>query len=505
MKVPKHSTCLPKMIVLLVIAIVLPNPLPLRSVVQAEITPTEDTACRMAIDAPLDIGESDIASLGVASLLDWGAVNNPSLPEGVEYIRVLRLRDDLYPETLANLPAWVKANPGSVWVVGNEPDTTYENQDALLPEVYADRYYELATLFRQLDRSAQIGFGPVVQPTPIRIRYLQRAWDRLVIDAGSTKAASQLVDIWTPHAFILNEDTRFYNNWGTGVPPGFETDHDDAFIIDIDHLYYTYSIDIFEPRISAFREWMASIGEREKPLWITEYGSLLPPMDPPPPPPPDPPIDYVNVSDEDTTAFMLDTFEFMLETSDAQSGMPADGNQLVQRWFWYSLNDHRYHFGGSLYNPDSPDFGPPVTLVGDSFIAYQADHLLEPDLYPSDLAVAAMSYNQDRTLVNYRLEITIDNSQFYDASCAKLEVYDGDPDSGGSLILGPLPASAIKADYGTGKAIVYWTEVQPLSEHKLCITVDPIGIEDLVPGNNMACYNVYLELPNLVFLPAIHK
>ena len=46
-------------------------------------------------------------------------------PTGVEYIRVLRLRDDLYPQTLANLPAWVQANPGSVWVVGNEPDTTY--------------------------------------------------------------------------------------------------------------------------------------------------------------------------------------------------------------------------------------------------------------------------------------------------------------------------------------------------------------------------------------------
>jgi hypothetical protein len=497
--ISKQSPSLPRMIAIMIVSVLLINPFPVKTAVQADVKVVDDTACRIGIDAPLDTDGYDIASLHIASLLDWQAVTNPSLPEGVEYIRVLRLRDDLYPQTLANLPAWVEANPGSVWVIGNEPDTTYENQDALLAEVYADRYYELATLIRRLDRSAKIGFGPVVQPTPIRLRYLTRAWDRLANDAGSYSAASRLVDIWTPHSFILNEDTAFGNRWGTGVPPGFEDDHDDAFIIDIDHLYYTYSIDIFEPRVIAFRAWMANIGEREKPLWITEYGSLLPPEDPPGGP------DYFNVSDEDTTAFMLDTFEFMLETSDAETGMASDGNQLVQRWFWYSLNDHRYHFGGSIYNPDYPEYGDPVTLVGSSFIAYQDNHLVEPDLYPLDLAIDPMSYNYDRTMVNYRLEITIDNNQFYDASCAQLLVYDGDPDSGGNLILGPLPASTIKADYGTGKAIVYWMDVEPLTEHELCSVVDPIGIEDIVPGNNKACFSVYLELPHLAFLPAIHR
>ena len=142
---PKHSSSLPKLIAFFVIAIMLISPITVNSVVQADTTITVDTACRIGIDAPLPTAGYDIASLRIASLMDWGAVNNPSLPEGVEYIRVLRLRDDLYPDTLANLPAWVEANPGSVWVVGNEPDTTYEEspgngQDALLPEVYADRY-----------------------------------------------------------------------------------------------------------------------------------------------------------------------------------------------------------------------------------------------------------------------------------------------------------------------------------------------------------------------------
>jgi hypothetical protein len=495
---PKPFSSLPKLIVFLVIGIVLINPFPVKSAEQAGIELTTDTACRIGINAPLAVDGYDINSLRIASLLDWGAVNNPTLPDGVEYIRVLRLRDDLYPGTLANLPGWVQANPGSVWVVGNEPDTTYEDQpgsgqDGLLPEVYADRYYEMARIIRRLDRSAQIGFGPVVQPTPIRIRYLQRAWDQLVLDAGNTHEASSLVDIWVPHSFILNEEP---GAWGTGIPPGFENDHDDAVIIT--NYDDTHSITIFQNRILAFRLWMASIGEREKPLWITEYGSLFPPVDPPG-------EDYYNVSDEDTALFMLNTFNFMLLASDHQSGMPADGDQLVQRWFWYSLNDHRYHFGGSVYNPDSPEYGGPITQVGQVFISFQNEKLVSPDLLPVDLFIKPIAYSEDPSLVNYQLDITVDNNQFDDAACGQLWVYDGDPNSGGSLIIGPLPASAFRPDYGQAAITAYWMEVEPETVHDLCVGVDSIGIEDADPENNMACYSVYLGVPTSRFLPLVHR
>jgi hypothetical protein len=149
----KTSTSFVRAIVLIIIGLVMLNPLPARSATEGSILVTSDTACRFGVDSALGRGDYDIASLGIASYLDWGAVTNPDLPSGVEYIRVLRLRNDLYPSTLANLPAWIEANPGGVWVVGNEPDTTYENQDALLPEVYADRYYELAKIIRHLDRT----------------------------------------------------------------------------------------------------------------------------------------------------------------------------------------------------------------------------------------------------------------------------------------------------------------------------------------------------------------
>ncbi len=39
-------------------------------------------------------------------------------------------------------------------------------------EVYAARYYEIATTIRALDPSAKLVFGSIVQPTPIRLHYL---------------------------------------------------------------------------------------------------------------------------------------------------------------------------------------------------------------------------------------------------------------------------------------------------------------------------------------------
>nr|MBI2904308.1 hypothetical protein [Chloroflexota bacterium] len=45
---------------------------------------------------------------------------------------------------------------------------------------------------------------------------------------------------------------------------------------------------------------------------------------------------------------------------------PYDGGKLVQRWFWYSLNDDLWRFGGSLYDPATKQ----STVVGDAFAAY---------------------------------------------------------------------------------------------------------------------------------------
>lgn len=447
-----------------------------------------DTPCRFGITSPSGSDGYAIDQLGVGAYLDWESTNDPDLPTDVEYIHVLRLRDDIYQQTYQYLPFWLLAHPGSVWVVGNEPDTTYGGQDDLLAEVYADRYYELAKIIRQLDPSAKIAFGSVVQPTPIRMRYLSRAWDRLVSDAGNVRDASRLIDFWSIHSFILNEKPGY---WGTGIPRGFERDYSDAVIIT--DFSDTYNIEIFKQRINNFREWMVEKGERQKPLWITEYGSLFPPIDPPG-------QDYVNVSDEDTKNYMLATFDFLLGAEDDQTGLSADGNHLVQRWFWYSLNEYRYVFGGTLFDPDN---GKLPTLVGQNFIDFQTANLMPVDLLPLDLSISPMSYNYDRTRVNYRLEISLANHKFADATCAQVWIYDGDPDAGGVLIGGPIQASAIRSDYGNGRLVFYWKNVEPLTEHQIYVYVGPVHVTDTDPGNNLAAFNIYTELPELVLLPIV--
>ena len=483
-----HKIHLHTLIILLLVGIYLVNPNVIQSDVKLARAATIDTVCRFGITSPYGSEGYDIASLGVGALLDWGAEGDPVLPEGMEYIRMLRVRDDLYGQTLAGLPTWIQAYPGSVWVVGNEPDTAYGNQDALLPEVYADRFYELAQIIRSMDPTAQIAIGSIVQPTPIRMRYLDRAWTRLAAQAGSNYAASNLVDIWSIHSFILNEQK---DRWGASIPPGFENDYADAVIIT--NFADTYSIEIFQERLVAFRGWMVGKGEREKPLWIVEYGSLFPPEDPPGGP------NYYNVSNELTASFMLATFDFLLSASNPQTGLPMDDNQLVQRWFWYSLNDYPYHFGGSVYDPRDGS----TTLVGQNFINYQSTQLTPPDLLPAGLSIAPISFNPDRTLVNYRLDLTIDNKVFSNATCAQVWIYDGDPDNGGILIAGPIPASAIRSNDGQGLVSAFWMGVEPGVWHSIYVQVDSIGIPDIDPENNKAIYNLHTVLPKLHFLPIV--
>ncbi len=314
--------------------------------------------------------------------LDYGSSLTPARPGGIEYLQVLRVRDDLYAGVQSGLASLVAANPSAYWEIGNEPDTTYGNQDNLTPETYADRYYALATQIHSLDPSAKIGFGVIVQPSPIRLHYLDRAWQQLIVDAGSQAAASSLIDFWITHAFILNE---WPHEWGTGVPPGFtcesggqgrcwDSSQGASFDCDVNpdqcwtpvH-YTTYPYDevhdnsIFEAHVVAIRQWMKDIGEQDKPLWITEYGVLFPPIDPPSG------GDVNNVSDSETARFMADSFDYLLNTTDSNIGMPSDGDHLVQRWFWFSLNGHRYSFGGSLYDPDSSQAR---TEVGTAWINY---------------------------------------------------------------------------------------------------------------------------------------
>jgi hypothetical protein len=55
----------------------------------------------------------------------------------------------------------------------------------------------------------------------------------------------------------------------------------------------------------------------------------------------------------------------MLNTTDAELGLPADDNRLVQRWCWYSLADIHYR-AGNLADATTGQLTP----LGRDFKAY---------------------------------------------------------------------------------------------------------------------------------------
>jgi hypothetical protein len=296
-----------------------------------------------------------------SAVIDWHTESQLPLSPDLDYIHVLHTGGGFSQASLNNIPSLVKKYPAAYWQIGNEPDTCYEEQDCTLPEDYAAQYLAYARALRAADPQAKIGFGAIVQPTPIRLVYLDKVWAKLTTLAGSAQAASDLIDYWTIHSFMLNEKP---GEWGTGVPPGVDPSEAPLFTIKIgaprDETYKTYSNAIFEERVRTFRTWMAAKGQRNKPLWITEYGSLLPPIDPPN-------RNLVNVPDKKTIDFMIKSFNFLRSATDSAAGLPTDGNRLVQRWFWYSLNEHRYTFGGTLFDPENNNLPTPV---GEAFIDY---------------------------------------------------------------------------------------------------------------------------------------
>ncbi len=356
---------------------------------------------RFGITAPLGVVGYDLSTIHALTYLDW-AKESSTVPAGVEYIHVLKMRfvkvrydgtgvldEAAYQQFLLELPSLVSRNPGGTWLIGNEPDRKVV-QDDLTPEKYAERFYDVSKTIKDTDSNAKVGFGSIVQPTPIRLRYLDRSLNKLAEKAGSMEEALALIDIWAIHAFILNENPK-PGSWGADVPPGFDCplNCEDAYIINDYNYSETYSIDIFKERVLEFREWMHSKGQEDKPLWITEYGSLFPDWEvalcyyhqdnciPRSSPNEEWPTSSDNIQ------YMLDTFDFLMNSTDDTHGMPNDNNKLVQRWYWYSLNgyvkiiDDRASYGGSLFDPEN---NKEMTKQGIAYKNY-IELLIGPKIY----------------------------------------------------------------------------------------------------------------------------
>jgi len=292
--------------------------------------------------------------------MNWAWAANPARPGGIDYAQLIGVGATAWPPNWTALRQAILANPGALWILGNEPDT--RSQDECAPFEYAIRHHDLYQFIKGVDPTARIANGSIVQPTPLRLRWL----NEVLAAYRALYGVMMPVDVWNIHVQILQESR---GGWGCGIPIG---------INDVDegtHYTVTDNADpaIFIEHIWRFRQWMYDHGQADKPLIITEYGVVMPP-------------EYLPLGNASVQNFMRETFRFSLRTTDSRLGCPTDGYRLVQRWAWYSLNEKPYDvstgegYNGGLYRWDRDE----LTDFGRLYAEFTADAapqtlLLVPD------------------------------------------------------------------------------------------------------------------------------
>jgi hypothetical protein len=285
------------------------------------------------------ISRYDVEPLRLGWYLDWATRADPPRPGDVAYAQMIRLGGDELRPNVEEIAIIAQANPGSLWLVGNEPDVIW--QDNVTPATYAQLYHDAYTAVKHADPTAQVAAGGVSQPTPLRLRYLDAVLGAYRQQFGADMPA----DAWSVHNFILREER---GSWGVDIPPDMPDDQGMRYQVDDNG-----SLDIFRRQIMGFRRWMAQRGYQDRPLIVSEYGILMP-------------EDY-GFPPERVAAFMTGTFDFFLTAVDPALGYPADDYRLVQLWCWYSLDDLADHYPtGNLFDPQTQM----LTLVGREWARY---------------------------------------------------------------------------------------------------------------------------------------
>ena len=289
------------------------------------------------------------------------------------------------------LGALIARNPGHYWIVGNEVDVNNNVQDNTMPDLYAKAYHEIYHYIKKVDPTAKVAVAGLSMMTPGRLQYLTIVWDTYRTQYGQDMP----VDIWNMHLYILEERNpdNLPSQYGDGKI-ALGTDPALAKLTSYRNKQYcpgpndstpdprpdVYcnsehdSLRIFQEQVQAMRQWMKERGQQNKPLIISEYGSL-----------------YAYVQDRDGTfyatdehghnfnpdrvaRYLRDTVRFMEDAKDPNLGYPADENRLVQQWLWYSIVTDPSVTGGSsnlinwqTYTTAAPGDPAALTAIGQAF------------------------------------------------------------------------------------------------------------------------------------------
>lgn len=403
----------------------------------------------------------------------------PQRPAGLVYAQVVRLSQDGPFEDAActACPTWedvsdiARLNPGSLWLIGNEPD----RQDYVDATRYAELYGEFYAFLKAEDPTCQVGIGGVVQPTPIRLQYL----DKILLAYESQNGGESMpVDVWNIHNYVLREGVT---GWGCGVPLGTDPSLAVEYRVE-DH----DSIAYWTAHVNSMRDWMADRGYRDRPLIISEFGILMPEMYN---------FGYTRVRD-----FMLTTFDWMMTATDPETGYPSDGNRLVQAWAWYSLNDPAFE-GWTSWNHLFDPATTAITALGLDFSAYTAP-LTSP--LPGTIDLQPVSIRHTRpvpeggSLVTMTISVDVYNGGAAEATDVLVRFERDGAQAGEATIPSILPGTE-----GTASALL--PGLTPGQIHQVTATVEAdVQTVECDPYNN-ALTDFLLVPTNWVYLPMVQK
>ncbi|HXV97167.1 MAG TPA: hypothetical protein VEC93_02005, partial [Anaerolineae bacterium] len=215
--------------------------------------PTNFANCRLGVGGITNnVVGYNMSQLNLGRYLDWGARNpRPAgLAADIEYILMVRVhqakadygsgwygppRVYLDPPSyhvkpsLSTITTIAQSQPGMLWLIGNEiervdyiKDGGYSGQDEITPAVYATAFHEIRNVIKTADPTARIAIGSIIEPTPLRLAYLDRVWDSYYNQYGYSMG--QDIDVWNIHGFIIRE---VLNDWGAEIPAGFNNNDSD--------------------------------------------------------------------------------------------------------------------------------------------------------------------------------------------------------------------------------------------------------------------------------------
>ena len=414
-----------------------------------------------------DAADYDVALLKAGWYVDWRTQLYPAFPAGLDYMQIVRLSGGTFRPDLPTLEAIASANPGTVWIIGNEPDCIW--QDASTPDQYARLYHQLYTFLKGVDPTSRVTIGGMVQVTPLRLQWLDA-----VLDAYQTRFGEPFpVDLWNIHTFILQEKSCVvypFDCWGAEIPPGITATIGVEWALDQhDHLPFIVE------QIVRFRQWMRDHGERDKVLIVSEYGILMP--------------DSHGYDAPRVVTFMLGTFDYFMTATNPDFGHPADGNRLVQRWAWYSLNDKRFegHTSHShLFDPTSKALTPLGIAYRDYVNPVYSPYV---DILPATFEISpGRPLAPDGQPITVTLTVQVRNAGNVDTSGVSVRFWSDDPGQliGSVQTIATLPARSVHS------LSVEWPNVA-LGEYTVGVTVDP---EDLIlevdEGNNQSSRHLFV-------------